>query len=331
MLALPRTTVMIVALGGVLAMMTGCVAGSAKTAPSSGASSSMAPTFAIDQDFPDPDVMLVNGTYYAYSTNVPGINVQVATSKDLKTWKVRATDALPALPGWTSPGKTWAPDVSELSPGHFVMYFVAGNIDPSAQCINVATSTSPTGPFTAVGSAALVCPQEEGGAIDPATFTDDNGARYLVWKNDGNCCGLDTWLQISPLAADGLTITGPPTKLIKQTQSWEGNLVEAPTLVKHGSTFVLFYSANDYSGSKYAIGYATATSLLGPYTKHAQPLLSTASSGGRYTGPGGQDVVTAPDGSTALVFHSWSAGNAYRGMNVLPLEWKNDEPVVTLP
>jgi beta-xylosidase len=211
------------------------------------------------------------------------------------------------------------------------MYFVAANLDPGLQCISVATSASPTGPFTAVGTAALVCPPDEGGAIDPATFTDADGTRYLVWKNDGNCCGLDTWLQIAPLAADGLTTTGPSTKLIKQTQAWEGNLVEAPTLVKHGKNYVLLYSANDYSGSKYAIGYATATSLLGPYTKHDEPLLSTESSGGRFTGPGGQDVVTAPDGSTALVFHSWSAGDAYRGMNVLPLVWKNDEPVVRLP
>jgi beta-xylosidase len=330
MLSRGRTTSMALAVAGVLAMLTGCVGG-ATSVPPTHAPSSTRSAFAIDQDFPDPDVMLVDGTYYAYATNVPGINEQVATSRDLKTWKVSTTDALPDLPGWTSPGKTWAPDVSELSPGHFVMYFVAANVDPAAQCINVATSTSPIGPFTAVGTAALVCPPDQGGAIDPATFTDGNGARYLVWKNDGNCCGLDTWLQITPLAADGLTVTGPSTKLIKQTQSWEGNLVEAPTLVKHGTRFVLFYSANDYSGSKYAIGYATASSLLGPYTKHKQPLLSTASSGGRFTGPGGQDVVTTPDGRTVLVFHSWAEGSAYRGMDELPLDWKNDEPVVKLP
>jgi beta-xylosidase len=322
---------MVLAIIGMLAMLTGCVSGSLSSARSSSPASSAAPAFAIDQDFPDPDVMLVDGTYYAYATNVPGINEQVATSRDLKTWTVSTTDALPELPGWASPGKTWAPDVTELSPGHFVMYFVATNVDPGAQCIDVATSTSPTGPFAAVGTTALLCPPDQGGAIDPATFTDTDGSRYLIWKNDGNCCGLDTWLQIAPLAVDGLTVTGPSTKLIKQSQPWEGNLVEAPTLIKHGNNFVLFYSANDYSGSKYAIGYATATSLLGPYLKHAQPLLSTSSSGGRFIGPGGQDVVTAPDGSTVLVFHSWADGNAYRGMNELPLAWKNDEPMVKLP
>lgn len=275
--------------------------------------------------------MKVGQTYFAYATNSAAVNVQVATSTDLKKWTVSGTDALPTLPDWTAPGKTWAPDVSEVAPGQFIMYFVAANLDPSFQCISVALSDSPTGPFVATGTGPLVCPSDEGGAIDPATFTDDDGTRYLVWKNDGNCCGLDTWLQIAPLAADGLTFSGPTTKLVKQTLAWEGNLVEAPTLVKHGARYVLLYSSNDYSGAEYTIGYATSPSLLGPYTKHPEPLLTTESSGMRYTGPGGQDVVTTSDGSTLLAFHSWSDGLAYRGMNIVPLTWKNDEPVVVLP
>jgi beta-xylosidase len=289
-----------------------------------------APAFAIDRDFPDPDVLRVGDTYYAYATNSAAVNVQVATSTDLSSWSVSKTDALPTLPDWTAPGKTWAPDVSEVSPGHFVMYFVAANIDPSLQCVSVATSDSPAGPFTASGSGPLVCSPDEGGAIDPASFVDTDGTAYLVWKNDGNCCGLDTWLQIAPVSPDRLSLAGPPTNLIKQSLAWEGNLVEAPTLVKHAETYVLFYSANDYAGAKYAIGYATSDSLLGPYTKAPKPLLSTSSSGDRFVGPGGQDLVTRPDGSTALVIHSWSDGLAYRGMSVLPLAWKGDRPSVRL-
>lgn len=272
--------------------------------PASTATSSRPAPFAIDQDFPDPDVLEVGGTYYAYATNSAAANVQVATSTDLTSWTVSTTDALPTLPDWTAPGKTWAPDVSQSSPGRFVMYFVAANVDPSVQCINAATSNSPTGPFAVSGSAALVCDPDQGGAIDPATFVDTDGTAYLVWKNDGNCCGLDTWLQIAPLSTDRLSLTGPPTRLIKQTLDWEGNLIEAPTLVRHGDRYVLFYSANDYGGDKYRIGYASAGSILGPYTKSSRPLLSTSSSGGRYVGPGGQDVVTRADGSTALVIHS---------------------------
>jgi beta-xylosidase len=283
----------------------------------------------LDDDFPDPDVLEVDGTYYAYATNTATENVQVATSTDLETWELSDEDALPQLPSWVVPGKTWAPEVTQFGPGQFVMYTTTTNFDPTYQCIAVATATAPEGPFEVVGDGMLVCPAAEGGAIDASTFTDDDGSRYLLWKNDGNCCGFDTWLYLAPLSADGLTLTGEPTRLVKQDQEWEGHLVEAPTLVKRDGRYVLLYSANDYGGEEYAIGYATADAVTGPYTKGEEPLFSTGDSDGQYIGPGGQDVVVTPDGEDRLVFHSWYGGITYRGMNTLPLTWEDGRPMVT--
>ncbi|UOY03159.1 glycoside hydrolase family 43 protein [Blastococcus sp. PRF04-17] len=284
----------------------------------------------IDDDFPDPDVLEVDGTYYAYATNTATLNVQVATSTDLETWETSREDALPELPSWVIPGKTWAPEVSRFGPDQFVMYPTTTNFDPAYQCIAVATATSPEGPFEIVGNEMLVCPAEEGGAIDAATFTDADGSNYLLWKNDGNCCGFDTWLYIAPLSADGLSLTGEPTRLIKQDQEWEDHLVEAPTLVERDGTYVLLYSANDYGGEEYAIGYATADAVTGPYTKGEEPLFTTDASDGRYIGPGGQDVVVTPEGEDVLLFHSWYGGITYRGMNQLPLTWEDGRPVVEM-
>jgi beta-xylosidase len=282
----------------------------------------------LDEDFPDPDILEVDGTYYAYATNSSTQNVQVATSTDLTTWEVLDEDALPDLPSWVIPGKTWAPEVTQFGPGQFVMYPTTTNFDPAFQCIAVATADSAEGPFQIVGEEMLVCPAEEGGAIDASTFTDDDGSQYLLWKNDGNCCGFDTWLYLAPLSDDGLTLAGEPTRLVKQDQEWEGNLVEAPTLVKRDGTYVLMYSANDYGGEQYAIGYATADSVTGPYTKGEEPLFTTEASDGVYVGPGGQDVVVAPDGSDQLAFHSWYGGITYRGMNMAGLTWEDGRPVV---
>jgi beta-xylosidase len=254
--------------------------------------------------------------------------VRVARSEDLVDWEP-LPDALPELPDWVVPGKTWAPEVTELEPGRYALYFTATNYSPTLQCIGAATATAPEGPFTVVGEGMLVCPIEEGGAIDASTFVDTDGTRYLLWKNDGNCCGFDTWLQIAPLAPDGVTLAAPPTRLVKQDQPWEGNLVEAPTLVERDGVYTLLYSANDYGGEDYTIGYATATSVLGPYTKGEEPLLATEDAP-EYVGPGGQDVVVGPDGEDQLVFHSWYADLSYRGMNVLPLEWEDGRPVVVL-
>jgi beta-xylosidase len=302
--------------------------GSAATraaSPTSAASTGLASP-AIDDDFPDPDVLRVGDAYFAYATNANTLNVRVARSTDLRHWELLDRDALPALPSWVIKGKTWAPDVSEPSPGRFLMYVTATNADPTLQCIAVATATAPEGPFRIVGDRMLVCPRQEGGAIDAATFTDDDGERYLLWKNDGNCCGMDTWLQIAPLSADGLRLTGPARRLVKQDQPWEGALIEAPTLRKRGQRYVLLYSGNDYGGADYAIGYATARSLDGPYLKAGEPLLSTRSSGGAFLGPGGQDIVTAPDGHDRLVFHAWDEAKTYRAMHVIELDWQRTLP-----
>ena len=48
-------------------------------------------------------------------------------------------------------------------------------------------------------------------------------------------------------------------------------MVEAPFLKYHKNRFYLFYSANDYYNSRYAIGYATSDKLAGPYVKPGGP------------------------------------------------------------
>lgn len=283
----------------------------------------------IDDDFPDPDLLEVDGTYYAYATNGNNSNVRIARSTDLTTWE-SLPDALPRLPAFVIPGKTWAPEVTQIEPGRFVMYYTATNFEPTFQCIGVAVATSPAGPFEPVGEATLICPPREGGAIDASTFTDDDGTRYLLWKNDGNCCGLETWLQMAPLSPDGTALAGDTVRLVQQDLEWEGGLVEAPTLVKREGTYILLYSAGDYGGEGYTTGYATAPALTGPYAKSPEPLLSTAMTNDRYIGPGGQDVVVGPDGLDRLVFHSWYSSFGYRGMNVLPLRWEDGTPSVVL-
>ena len=231
----------VVVAAAAVALLAGC-APTGTTQPSDAdetAPDATAP-FVLDQSFPDPNVLETEDAYYAYATNGSGFNIQVATSPDLKEWTTKATDALPVLPTWSLPGKTWAPDVSEQAPGRFVMYFTVAGKSPQTQCIGVATARKPTGPFTPVGSAPIVCPEEEGGAIDPATFIDDDGSRYLLWKNDGNSRGLDTWLQIAQLSEDGTALIGETTRMLKQDQTWEGALIEAPTLVKRDGRYFLF-------------------------------------------------------------------------------------------
>ncbi|MDQ0893428.1 glycoside hydrolase family 43 protein [Agromyces ramosus] len=326
-----------VVVAGVLALAAaGCAAGpsgpdaSGSAAPSASGGSEAGPAPVIDRDFPDPDVLETGGRYYLYATNDSRRNVQVAVTDDLSEWEVLDDDALPVLPDWVIPGKTWAPEVTEVSPGRFVMYTTTTNFDPALQCIAVATSDSPTGPFEIVGEAMLICPEDEGGAIDASTFRDESGGLHLLWKNDGNCCGLDTWLQMAPLTSDGVALAGPSQPLVMQTLEWEGDLVEAPTLVQRDGVYHLFYSASFYGDESYAVGHATAPALAGPWTKDEEPFFSTASTDGALLGPGGQDIVTDAAGDDVFVFHAWDPLFLARKVFTLPLVWEGGVPRVVV-
>lgn len=279
----------------------------------------------INRNFPDPSLLNDRGVFYAYATN-SGPNMLCARSPDLVRWSV-FPEAMPILPDWAKPGRTWAPNVCAWTPGRrYVAYFTAWNRATNQQNIGVAVASLPGGLFDPIANAApLVEQAKEGGVIDPSCFIDDNGSRYLVWKNDGNSRGLDTWLWTQKLSPDGLSLVGIPTRLIKQDQPWEGRVVEAPTLCKHAGKYYLFYSANDYSTCRYAVGYAAASALRGPYVKPARgPWLAGTPD---TCGAGGEDIVRAGDGSEWMAYHTWAHGpHTYRSMSIDALTWEADGP-----
>jgi beta-xylosidase len=273
----------------------------------------------IKRNFPDPDLLLHEGTYYAYATNHNLNNVQVATSKNLTDWEVLTIDALPNLPKWILEGNTWAPEVSSWPDGSFRMYFTARNAAFPKQCIGVATADNPLGPFEVQGNQMLVCPENLGGAIDAAVFFEEE-IPYLIWKNDGNCCGIQTDLFIQQLSTDGLTLISEPVSLLSTSESWEGILIEAPTLVKREGRYHLFYSANDYYSQYYAVGHASSADLMGPYIKSDGPLLSSEILKDKVIGPGGQDLIQDQYGNWKIFFHGWNISKSARYMYSLDMQ-----------
>jgi beta-xylosidase len=210
------------------------------------------------------------------------------------------------------------------------MYYVARfaiGFD-GTQCIGIATSDKPEGPFESPNPEPFICQVGEGGSIDPSTFRDEDGRYYMLWKNDGNSGGGQSWLYIQPVTSDGLALEGEPTRLLTADQPWEGALVEAPTLWKCGEKYYLFYSANAYNDQRYAVGYAVSDQILGPYVKAPEPILKTDIPAG-LVGPGGQDIVTGPQGEPWILFHGWAPGG-YRRLYLAPLYWENSLPVVGL-
>ena len=57
----------------------------------------------------------------------------------------------------------------------FLLYFTAASKQHGCQCIGVARSRSPGGPYESAGSEPLVAAPEQGGAIDPDVFVAPDG------------------------------------------------------------------------------------------------------------------------------------------------------------
>jgi hypothetical protein len=272
-------------------------------------------------DFPDPSVLLYDGTYYGFATqsfsntgNI--INIQVSTSTDGVNWTSSSVDALPHLPSWAERGNTWGPSVAySTAASEFVMYYTATQASDGDQCIGVATSATPLGPYVDASSAPVVCQDgvdgdwgNYGGSIDPDIFID-SGTATLVWKSDGNHIGLATHIWSEPLSADLLTLTGAPTVLLSDDESWQGGIIEGPDMVDQNGTDYLFYSGGDEGSSTYAIGYAEC--LSGPSSvcteESGSPLLASQSG---MSGPGGPSVFDAPSTASSpnqldLAFAAW--------------------------
>ena len=296
----------------------------------------------ITDDFPDPFVLKDGDTYYAYATGL-----QLAKSTDLVEWDVMAPLQ---IQGTWAIRDFWAPEVIKTSAG-YVMYHTGRHLDlkrangENTLCIGVAIAPSPEGPFVDKLGKPLVCQNELGGTIDAGPYKDIDGKLYLVFKNDGNCCNIPTRFYIQQLTPDGLKLTGKRTDLgVKDDAGWVADVIGAPVIVHRDGTYFLFYSANAYYKSDYAVGYATSKSLTGPYKDAPEnPILHSDAKDlredpeRRSAGPGHQMVIEDDDGDLWMVYHSWDRDavgydrGGTRTMWIDELVFEGGKPVVKGP
>jgi hypothetical protein len=300
-------------------------------------------------DFPDPSVLNWNGVYYGFATqnfSVSGhtINIQVSTSTNGTTWTpLDGVDALPTLGSWAREGETWAPSVA-WNGSEFVMYYTATESSTGDQCIGVATSVLPIGPYTDSRGAPVVCDNGSdqspatlddgnwGGSIDPNIFTDKSGTSWLLWKSDGNHIAVSTPVRAVQLTADLLSTTGVPSILLWDDQPWQSNIIEGPDMVETQTQtgsgnnitttdhYYLFYAGSDEGASTYGIGWAMCPS--GPTApcndQSSAPLLA---SGPGMSGPGGPDVFALqPSGQLVMAFAAWQGNTiGYLACGIRPM------------
>ena len=267
-------------------------------------------------DFPDPYVLPVGGTYWAYSTGSGRRNLQVMSSANLAAWSP-VSDPLPSLPAWAQRGNTWAPAVISLG-GRYVMYYTVRDAAYGRQCISTAVSATPGGPFSDASTGPLVCQLGHGGSIDSNPFVTSTGALYLLWKSDDNAIGQPTELWSQPLAAGGLAVGGRPSLLLTESRAWQSPAIEGPTMVASQGVDYLFYGAGNWNSAGAAIGYATCRSPAGPCT-NASVLGPWVGTHGAAVGPSGPATFTTTAGGLEMAYHAWTGGVGYQNGGVRSL------------
>lgn len=245
--------------------------------------------------YADPNIARFGDHYYLYATTDGvagwgGKDFYVWKSTDLSDWE-RSAEPILTLDGaagdvpWAS-GNAWAPTIIERD-GRYYFYFSGHNPTYDRKTLGVAVADSPEGPFTAQPTAMILGNEAitSGQAIDPAAFQDpETGRYYLFWGNGGPSNGP----VYAELSDDMLSIKpGTLARIGGLTGFREGTFLNYREGLYH-----LTYSIDDTGSADYRVGYATATSVHGPWTYRGVLLEKDTSQG--ILGTGHSSIVRVP-------------------------------------
>lgn len=250
--------------------------------------------------YADPTIYEENGTYYLTGTrggNPAGF--ALLESSDLATWHPVVPDSMILHAGHSTFGTKgfWAPQILKEN-GRYILTYTAD------EQTAVATSDSLPGLFTQSAIAPVDGSEKN---IDSFLFKDDDGKYYLYHVRFGG--GNFLWAAEFDIAS-GKIIDGTLTPCFRNDQPWEATqayesapIMEGPTVVKlDDGHYYLFYSANHFMSPDYAVGYAVASSPLGPWQKNpANPIIHRTIVGENGSGHG--DLFKDADGKYRYVYH----------------------------
>ena len=273
----------------------------------------------------DPYILVEDGVYYAYGTH-SNDGIECYTSRDLHTWKL---EGLALHKSNTSEDHWfWAPEVYHIG-DRYIMYYSAG------EHLYAATATSPKGPFRQAGSCQMAPLLGGEKCIDSHVFFDRDGTAWLFFVrfNDGNA----VWqCQLGP---DYITpLEGTLSQCFAATQPWEliqAKVNEGPNVIRHKGRYYLTYSGNDYQSQEYAVGYATARHIKGPWQKYSlNPILLRREG---LVGTGHHSIFRDLQGRLRIVFHAHRSASQIhpRMMYIGSLRFKGsrleltDDPVIS--
>ena len=214
----------------------------------------------------DAFVIRVDDTWYMTGTSRDGSGKTekdqwpgffLWSSNDLQTWKNLGPIITNDQVKWAE-RKFWAPEIRYHPTRE--KYFFCFNADQSTgdeklnMGMGLAVADEVTGPYQ------LLTPEKPiTNNNDASLFFDDDGKDYLV----------QTSFNLAPIDLDKLELTAPKTRVVKggAPGAWDDatKINEGSCLLKINGTYYYFWSCNSWG---YFVGYATAQSINGPWTKN---------------------------------------------------------------
>ncbi len=301
------------------------------------------PSNPLNVELGDPYILRASdGMYYMTGTGGVKDGFKMYSSADLKDWKDLGriyqgnTDSSWCIANF------WAPELYEKN-GLFYLFFSADwRINPTNELenfrIGVAVSDSPSGPYKDLYDRPIIDP---GYPIIDANLLFEGDEVYLYysracykhpveseiadWAREQKLFNEieESWVygvklkpDFSGAEGEPVLLLRPPVAMSDKQAEWESRSVtsgevnrrwtEGSTIFRKDSTYYMMYSANYFGGKNYAVGYATATSPLGPFVKaENNPVLEkNTDQGGMVTGTGHNSITTDPEtGEMLCVYH----------------------------
>ena len=297
----------------------------------------------------DPVMAFEDSTYYIFAT---GMGIQQMTSKDRKTWTVKADPVMSVIPKWTHdsvPGFThhvWAPDVIRWH-GKWWLAYSCSTFGRNGSAIGLLSCRSlASGLWDDDG---CIVTSREGrdnwNAIDPNFVIDDDGQPWLTFGSfwDGiQLLRLDARTMRAAAGAQPVTIARryargqEPTEPNPTSRFAGTNAIEAPFVLKHDGWYYLFVSC-DYCCrgplSSYRVVVGRSRTVGGPYADRDGRLLTEG--GGTPVISGDKQLFEAaghcaadhlePTGEDVFICHGYYQPRG--GQSILiqrPIDWTPD-------
>lgn len=248
---------------------------------------------------PDPFVLKEGDTYYIYGTTdrLGSNGADCYSTKDFNTYKCH-NDIYKLGQGWVK-GAIFAVEVYKFGDTYY-MYYSANDAD-GRRALNVATSNSPTGPFTdyvGLDSHGNSINLKENkwlqdttvyAPLDQTLLVDDDGKIYLYYSvyhsgYEQYIVGMEmsdpVTYDISTrkvLVRPGKDSPDLPDNDITLKYDWEIMrgfwVAEGPCALKSpiNNKYYLTYTVNAYDEKAYTVCYAESDSSLGDYHKKYDP------------------------------------------------------------